>query len=239
MFGSPLYFVIIVPALILTIFASWRVRSAYNKYSKITSSSGLTAQQVAQRILEYGATSLGKPELRNVKIESVSGKLSDHYDPRSKVLRLSNSESRSIADIGVAAHEAGHALQDVAGYQFLAIRSALVPPTQFGSQLLPIMGAGLFFAWFAAPLLMRPLLLVIIIAYALIAIFAIVTLPVELDASSRAKRLLRNTGSISSEKELAAVNTVLDAAALTYVAAAVSAIMSLLYYVLMFLGSRR
>jgi hypothetical protein len=234
-----MYFVFIVPALILTIFASWKVRSAYNKYSKVAASSGLTAQQVAQRILEYGATSLGKPELRNVKIESIKGKLTDHYDPRSKVLRLSNAESRSIADIGVAAHEAGHALQDAANYQPLAIRSALVPATQFGSQLASFLMLGLFFAGAMARTLFPTILLLLIIAYALIVVFSLITLPVELNASSRAKKLLQNTGAISSGKELAAVDKVLDAAALTYVASAATAILTLVYYVLIFWGSRR
>ncbi len=233
--------VLMIGIVLIVGIAQWRVRSAYNKYSQVNASAGLTARQVAQRILDHGAISLAKPQLRDVKIESVQGKLTDHYDPRSKTLRLSNADSRSLADIGVAAHEAGHALQDAANYQPLVVRSALVPVTQFGSQLASFLVIGAMFAGFsgaAGVKLMPTILLLIVIAYSLIVIFSLITLPVEFNASQRAMKLLRDTGAINSNQEMAAVGTVLNSAALTYVAAAASAIMTLAYYVIMLLNRR-
>ena len=239
MMFSPLGILLMVSIVVIVGIAQWRVRSAYKKYSKVTASSGMTARQVAQRILEHGAISLAKPQLRDVKIESVPGKLTDHYDPRSRTLRLSHAESRSLADIGVAAHEAGHALQDAANYQPLVIRSALVPATQFGSHLASFLVLGAMFAGTMATNLLPTILLLIVIAYSLIVVFSLVTLPVEFNASKRAMKLLRDTGAISSSKEMAAVGTVLNSAALTYVAAAASAIMTLVYYAFLLLGQRR
>lgn len=234
-------YLLIIAILVIVFGAQWRVKSSYRKYSRVQSSSQMTAAQVAQRILDYGATSLGKPELREVKIESVKGMLSDHYDPRSKTLRLSQADSHSVADIGIAAHEAGHALQDAAQYGPLVMRSAMVPVTQFGSQLASFLALGAMFSFFL-PFLFpyrEPLLILLILIYLVIVAFSLVTLPVEFNASSRAMTLLRNTGSITSDKELAAVGTVLNSAALTYVAAAAAAILQLLYYVMLLLGSRR
>ncbi len=221
-----------LPALALALYAQWKVKSTYKKYSRVRASCGLTAAQVAERILGYGAVSLGSPDLRSVKIAAVPGQLTDHYDPRTKTLRLSNPESKSLADIGVAAHEAGHALQDAARYQPLVLRSALVPAAQFGSQLaFPLIFGGLIFRG------LDFLILAGIVLYSAAVAFTLVTLPVEFNASRRALALLRDTGVVTSKKELAAVRQVLSAAALTYVAAAASAILTLAYYI--FLYSQR
>jgi len=222
----------LLPALALAFYAQWKVKSTYKKYSKVPASCGLSAAQVAERILGYGAVRLGSPDLRSVKIAAVPGQLTDHYDPRTKTLRLSRPESKSLADIGVAAHEAGHALQDAVRYQPLALRSALVPAAQFGSQLaFPLIFGGLIFGG------LKSLMLAGILLYAAAVAFTLVTLPVEFNASRRALALLRDTGIVTSKKELAAVRRVLSAAALTYVAAAASAILTLVYYI--FLYSQR
>lgn len=226
-FFSPLYLLIVGPAILLAFYAQWKVKSTYRKYSQVTGSSGLTARQTAQRILE------GLPE--RVTIETIAGTLTDHYDPRAKVLRLSNPDSRALADIGVAAHEAGHAVQDANKYQPLAWRTAIVPVANFGSQLaMPLLLVGFFI-----PKLFEPLLLVAILAYSAAVLFTLVTLPVEFNASRRAMVLLRQSGAVTSGQELSAVGKVLNAAALTYVAAAASAVLTLAYYIIIFLGGRR
>lgn len=232
-FFSPLYLLFLLPALILTIYAQSKVKRTYNKFAQVNASSGLTARQVAERILDRGATSLSQPRLRDVAIESVEGQLGDHYDPSKKVLRLSNPESKALADIGVAAHEAGHALQDAARYQPLVIRSAVVPVANIGSQLAPWLIIGGLLLNFTG------LALVGIIAFAAMVVFTLVTLPVEFNASSRAMQLLPQVGALSSKQEHQAVGKVLNAAALTYVAAAATAVLQLAYFVLMFLGMRR
>lgn len=225
----------LAPAILLAFYAQWKVKSTYARYAKVAASSGLTAAQVAERILGHGAVSLGKPDLRSVKITAVSGTLSDHYDPRTKTLRLSKPDSRALADIGVAAHEAGHALQDAARYQPLVLRSTLVPAAQIGSQLaFPLLLGGLFI-----PKFFSTFILLAIIAYSAAVLFTLVTLPVEFNASRRAMALLRETGVVSSGKELAVVGKVLNAAALTYVAAAAAAVLNLAYYVMLLLGGRR
>lgn len=220
--------------MILAFYAQWKVKSTYARYAKVASSSGLTARQVAERILGTGAVRLGQSELRAVRIAAVPGTLTDHYDPRSKTLRLSRPESRSLADIGVAAHEAGHALQDAARYQPLVLRSTIVPAAQFGSQLaFPLLLGGLFI-----PKLFGTLVLLAIIAYSAAVLFTLVTLPVEFNASRRAMKLLKETGVVTSGKELAAVGKVLNAAALTYVAAAATAVLQLVYLITIFLNRR-
>lgn len=228
-----LYFLLLAPAILLAVYAQWKVRSTYARYSKVRASSGLTAAQVAERILGHGAVSLGKPDLKSVKIAAVPGTLTDHYDPRTKTLRLSAPNDRSLAAIGVAAHEAGHALQDATRYAPLALRSGLVPVAQFGSQLaFPLILGGFF-------LRLSDLILLGILAYAAAVLFTLITLPVEFNASRRALKLLRETGVVASGKELTAVRQVLSAAALTYVAAAAAAVLNLVYYVMIFLGQRR
>ncbi len=221
-FLDPAYLLFAGPPLLLGIWAQFKVKSAFKKYSQVPTQSGITGAQAASRLLSRGG-------LGNVGVEMTSGMLSDHYDPRSKILRLSEEVYNypSIASVGVAAHEAGHALQDKTGYYPLAIRSAMVPVVSIGSSLGPIIFmVGLFLSG----TLGSSLAWVGLLLFAGTALFAVVTLPVEFDASRRAKELLVSQG-IVSQVEMKGVNAVLDAAALTYVAAAAQAIMQLLYYV--------
>lgn len=226
MFFNPLYFLFTLPALALGLYAQYKVKSAFSEYSRVRSQTGMTGAQAARRILDANG-------LYNVAVERIDGMLSDHYDPRSKTLRLSSDVygTPSLAAVGVAAHEAGHALQDKSHYAPLQLRSVMVPTVQFGSWLGPI----IFFVGFillGATALGQAVAWLGIVLFGATAIFALVTLPVEFDASKRAKQLLVSQGILSTQ-EMTGVNKVLDAAALTYVAAAVQAIMTLLYYVMM------
>ena len=222
-----LYFLISIPALLLGLYAQAKVRSAFNKYSKVRTNNGMTGAEVARRVLDAN-------NLQDVKIEQVRGTLSDHYDPRDKTLRLSQSVYGvpSIAAAGVAAHEAGHAIQHKNNYGPLSFRSLMVPSVKLGSWLGPILFmAGLFLA-------LDNLAIVGLVFFAGTALFALVTIPVELDASRRAKQVLSSTGLVYGN-EIDAVDKVLDAAALTYVAGAVQALSTLLYYGMLFTGGRR
>jgi hypothetical protein len=227
MYFDPLYLVFALPGLLLGLYAQSRVKSNFNKYSKARTARNVTGAEVARQLLDAQG-------LYDVAIEESRGFLSDHYDPRSKVLRLSPDvyQTPSIAAAGVAAHEMGHALQDAGGYFPLQIRSALVPAAQFGSSLAPWL--------FIAGLLLNftGLAWVGVIMFAAAVFFTIITLPVEFDASARAKRLLVSNGVLIGD-EIEGVNKVLNAAAWTYVAAAVSAIGTLLYYILLLSGGRR
>ena len=229
MFFDPLYFVFALPALLLGLWAQMRVRGAFSKYSQVRAMSGMTGAQAARRILDANG-------LHNVAVERVGGTLSDHYDPRSKTLRLSDEvySVPSLAAVGVAAHEAGHALQDQVNYGPLQLRSAMVPTVQIGSWLGPIIFmAGLFMAGsFGTRIAWAGLLI-----FGATAAFAIVTLPVEFDASKRARELMVANG-ILAPQEVKGAGAVLDAAALTYVAAALQAIMTLLYYASLLMGRR-
>ncbi len=221
MFFDPLYFVFALPPMLLGLWAQFKVKSAFKKYSQVRTQSGINGAEAARRILERGG-------LGNVTIESVEGMLSDHYDPRQKSLRLSGDvySLPSIASVGVAAHEAGHALQDKSGYAPLQLRSIMVPAVSIGSNLGPIIFmAGIFLAGTIG----TTLAWAGIILFGATALFALVTLPVEFDASRRAKELLVSQGIVSSA-EMKGVNAVLNAAALTYVAAAAQAIMQLVYF---------
>ncbi len=221
MFLDPMYFVFAMPPMLLGLWAQFKVKSAFNKYSQVRTQSGVSGAEAARRILQRGG-------LGNVTIETAQGMLSDHYDPRQKVLRLSDEVYRlpSIASVGVAAHEAGHALQDKMGYAPLQLRSFMVPAVTVGSNIGPILFmAGMFLAG----TLGTTLAWAGIILFGGTALFALVTLPVEFDASRRAKELLVSQGIVSSA-EMKGVNAVLDAAALTYVAAAAQAIMQLVYF---------
>ncbi len=222
-FFDPLYLLFALPGLLLGFYAQMRVRSSFKKYSKVQSATGITGAQAARRVLDANG-------LQHVAVERVNGFLSDHYDPRGKVLRLSPQvyDTPSLAAVGVAAHEAGHAIQDQKNYAPLQLRSALVPGVQIGGWVGPL----IFFAglWFSTTLAWIGLIL-----FGLTAIFALVTLPVEFDASRRAKALLTTNG-ILVPQELQGVNRVLDAAALTYVAAAIQAVMTLMYYAFILLG---
>ena len=233
-YWDPLYFLFVIPPLILGLYAQFKVKSAFGKYSKVMTTRGMTGAQVAQSILRANG-------LFDVTVEQTQGLLSDHYDPRHRRLRLSPNVygTASVAAAGVAAHETGHALQHSQGYAPLQLRSALVPAVQFSSWLGPI----LFIIGF---LMMRWIegdfgfyvALGGLVFFGLAALFAVITLPVEFDASNRAKRLLISQNIIFPQ-EMGGVNAVLSAAALTYVAAAIQAISTLLYYGMMLVGINR
>jgi hypothetical protein len=232
-FLNPTWLLLALPGLILGLWAQARVKGAYKKYSKVRTARNLTGAQVARRLLD-------EKGLFDVIIEKVPGNLSDHYDPRSKVLRLSEGvyDQPSIAAAGIAAHEMGHALQDAGGYSPLRLRSALVPATQFTSRLAPmIFMAGFMLLIFLKTDIGYYIAMIGVVLFAIAVLFTLVTLPVEFDASKRAKRLLVSSGVLIGD-EIEGVNKVLNAAAWTYVAAAVAAIGQLLYYV-MILNRRR
>jgi hypothetical protein len=220
MFYDPLYLMMLLPGLLLAGVASLLVKITFSKYSKVRSYSGMTGAQAAERMLRSNG-------IYDVAVEQTNGFLSDHYDPSKKVLRLSPDvyQSSSLAAIGVACHEAGHALQHAAAYAPLMLRSALVPVTQFSSNFaIWVFFAGLMFH-------VQPLLYAGCILFAAAFVFAVVTLPVEWDASSRAKQHMVLAGIVSPGQERDA-GRVLNAAFLTYLAAAVASLMTLLYYLM-------
>ena len=220
--------ILLVPGLLLGLWAQVKVKSAYAKYRDIGTASVLTAEQVSRELLRRGGNA-------TVSIQPVAGELTDNYDPRANVLHLSQGVygSASIAAIGIAAHECGHAMQDHAGYAPLRLRSAIVPVVNVGSTLyFPIFLAGFLFSW-------QPLIYVGIACFALTLVFSLITLPVEFNASSRALTTLSSGGYLDAD-EMAGANKVLRAAAMTYVAAAVGAILQLLrLLVLSGVGRRR
>jgi len=222
------YMIFMIPAFILMGITSWYVRHSYNKWSRIRTSSGMTGTQAAQRLLSTG-------NLYGVQIQGVRGNLTDHYDPRNKTLNLSQGVANvpSVAAVAIAAHELGHAMQDAEGYIPLRFRAAIVPAVNIGSYL----GWIMIFAGLILNLTNLAWLGVIVFSGG--ALFALVTLPVEFDASARAKRLLVQTGIIHTDEEMRGVNAVLNSAALTYVAGLVTALMQLLYYVTLISGRRR
>jgi Zn-dependent membrane protease YugP len=230
MLHSPFYFnfqylLFLAPALILAAIAQFWVSSAYARAQQIAAK--LSGFMAARRILDAAG-------LNNVQIEPIPGHLSDHYDPREKVLRLSQDVyyGESLAAVGIAAHESGHAIQDAVGYLPLVVRNLAVPAAQFGSgasMLLLILGMIFHFTG---------LMLLGIIAFSAVVIFQLVNLPVEFDASARAKTLLVSEG-IVNQYEMGPVHNVLNAAALTYVAATLQSILQLLYFVSIFMGDRR
>jgi Zn-dependent membrane protease YugP len=211
---------VMLPGLVIGLWAQWRLHSAFGKYSQVPVESGLTGAQAARRILDSAG-------LRDVPVEEVDGHLTDHYDPTKRALFLStdNYHGNSIAAVGVAAHETGHALQHQAAYAMLNLRMALVPITQFSSSAYGII---LFLGWIMHGI--QYALPVVIVLFSIITLFQLITLPVEYDASSRAKEQLFRLGLVR-EDERAGVAKVLDAAALTYVAALISSVLTLLYYI--------
>jgi Zn-dependent membrane protease YugP len=230
--GYFLYILFSLPALLLGFWAQIKVKGAYNRFSKVRNTTGMTGAEVARRMLDSNG-------LSNIPVEETAGTLTDHYDPSAKVLRLSTGvyRSPSIAAAGVAAHESGHALQHAAAYGPLKLRSAMIPSVRIGSWLGPIIFmVGLFLAgdtgtsisWFG------------LILFSASAVFALVTLPVEFNASNRAKAWLADSG-VVYPSEMEAVNKTLDAAALTYVAAAVQSLSTVFYYMFLLTGrsSRR
>ncbi len=221
-------YILIFIGIILTLLASARVKTTYAKYSRVRSKGGYTGAQTAERILQNAG-------IYDVSVEHVSGNLTDHYDPKSKVLRLSDAvySSASVAAIGVAAHECGHAIQHNKGYAPLGIRSALVPVANFGSTISwPLILIGFFITGSGSLLVEIGILL-----FSVAVLFQLVTLPVEFNASSRAVRILSESG-ILYDDEVKGAKSVLRAAALTYVAAAAASILQLLRLVLLFGGGR-
>ncbi|PZV09386.1 MAG: flagellar biosynthesis protein FlgM [Leptolyngbya sp.] len=220
MFFDPIYILLVaIPTGILTFWAQSRVKGTYRKYSQVQSTLGMTGAQVAQTIL-------AKKGVKGVKVEPVAGELTDHYDPGAKAVRLSQGIYGSGSLAAAAAHECGHVLQDVEGYKFMNLRAALVPVVNLGSRLGPMLiMAGLIFnflnlAWLG------------VIFFASVLLFHVVTLPVEFDASRRALRLVDELGILQGEENKGA-RAVLSAAALTYVATAFTALLNLLYYVIL------
>ncbi|MFN3191222.1 MAG: zinc metallopeptidase [Aureliella sp.] len=226
---DPMYFVFIAPAFLLAMVAQWMVKSAYQKMSRVPAS--MTGYQAAKKILDHHG-------LYDVSIEQVPGELSDHYDPRGKVLRLSPGvyQGQSMASVGIAAHEVGHALQDAKHYAPLVLRNLAVPAASFGSSfgsILLMAGIGMVFMGFGG-ILGKWVFLAGIVCFGLTVVFQVVNLPVEFNASSRAKVDLVNLGIVSGP-ELGYVSKVLNAAALTYVAATLQAILTLAYYVMRYM----
>lgn len=210
--------ILVIPGLLLGLYAQFKVKSTFDRYSRVRTRSGMTAEQAARMLLSRGGSA-------NVTISRVNGSLTDHYDPRSNTLRLSDSVygSDSVAAVGVAAHECGHALQEHDGYGLLKLRTALVPVVNIGSSLyLPIFMAGLLFSW-------EPLQMVGILCFGLTLLFSLVTLPVEINASKRALGML--DGVLEAE-ELRGARAVLSAAALTYLASVISSALQLLRLIL-------
>ena len=221
MLFDPMYLVFVGPTLLVALWASWRVKSTFKRFSRVGVQSGMTGAEAAAAVALAGGA--------QVTVERHPGFLSDHYDPRSKTLRLSPAvyEGRSVSSIAVAAHEAGHAIQDVERYPALAFRSMMVPVASIGSRLwIWVFLAGMFMASSpAGPLLQN----VAIVIFSATVLFQLVTLPVEFNASNRAKDQLVSLA-ILTPQEVTGVNKVLSAAALTYVAAAIQAIITMLYY---------
>ena len=227
MFFDPMYFVFALPPLLFGLWAQWKVKSAFGKYSTVANSTGYTGAEIARRLLDSQG-------LFNVTIESVSGDLTDHYDPRSKVVRLSDStmHRNSVAAIGVVAHEVGHAIQDAESYSPMRTRAAILPVANIGS----IIGPYIFMLGMVINIFGLALLGLLLFGAA--AVFQAVTLPVEYNASSRAMRLLVDNGLVTSY-DAGMARQVLDAAALTYVAALLQSVSQVLYYVMVLSGNRR
>jgi hypothetical protein len=234
---DPLYFLFMIPGLLIAAWAQWKVKGTYAKYQNVRTRSGITGAEVAAMLLRARG-------LTDVTVEPTQGFLSDHYDPRKRVLRLSegNYHSNSIAAVGVAAHEAGHALQHADRYAPLQFRSAIVPAVQFGSSLAWIFLFGGMFLAAAGSWIGQPLLIAGLICFGLALVFSLVTLPVEINASRRALALVSSAGILQGEENDAA-RQVLTAAAYTYVAAVVVSALTFLYYFLRVLplltGGRR
>ena len=228
-YWDPTYILVVIGAVICMI-ASARVKGTFNKYSQLRSMSGMNGAQVAQRVLQAAG-------IYDVQVRHVSGSLTDHYDPRTKTVNLSDPvyNATSVAALGVAAHECGHAIQHVKSYAPLSIRSALVPIANFGSMLAwPVILIGLFFNTRSSGLIID----IGILLFSAAVLFQLVTLPVEFDASRRALVMLRTQG-ILADDELKYTRRVLKSAALTYVASAAAAILQLLRIILITNGRRR
>jgi Zn-dependent membrane protease YugP len=219
------YWIYMAPAFILMMLAQVYVNSTYRKWSKVRASSRVTGAEAAQRLIRYGG-------LYDVHVQGVRGNLTDHYDPRKKVLRLSEGvyQGESVASLAIAAHELGHAVQDQDGYFLLRLRSMLVPAVNIGSYL------GWILIIIGLLLRLTDLAWLGVLVFSGGAVFALATLAVELNASARARRLLTESGLIMGSEEQRGVNAVLNAAALTYIAALFTSVMQLLYWVSLVTG---
>jgi uncharacterized protein len=228
MFFDPIFLLFIIPPILLMLFAQWRVKSTFGKFSQVMNQRGLSGAQAARQILDDNG-------LYDVPVEQVEGELTDHYDPRDRALRLSTPvySGRSVAALGIAAHEAGHALQHAQGYAPLQIRSALVPAATIGSNLGWIMIFGGLILQFTAIAWLG------VLFFAAGTLFALITLPVEFNASSRAMAMLTSNGMIVTQEERNQNQQVLNAAALTYIAGFLAALMQLIYWVLLIAGINR
>ncbi len=224
---DPVYWIMMGPVMILAIYAQIKVHTTFTNFSRVPTRRGLTGAQAAERVLKDAG-------IEDVEVKEVDGFLSDHYDPKARTLNLSPGVYRgnSVSAVGVAAHEAGHAMQHAHGYLAMKVRSFVVPAASIGS-------------WVAIPLIFLGAILhtlglikLGIVFFTAVVIFQIVTLPVEFNASTRAKAALMNSGVVTTEEEAAGVRKVLSAAAMTYVAATMAAVMQLLYLVLSLSGSR-
>jgi Zn-dependent membrane protease YugP len=227
MYFDPLWFLVMIPGMLLGIWAKLKLMHAYGKYSRVAVDSGRTGAETARTILDRAG-------LEDVPVEEIPGQLSDHYDPRKRAVFLSseNYHGQSVAAVGVAAHETGHALQHQAAYGLFQVRSAIVPAVQFAD-----------WTWYIVIFLgfllhMFALMALGVVLFSAVTLFQLVTLPVEYDASHRAKEQLFRLGLVH-EHERAGVAKVLNAAALTYVAALVGSILQLLYFIIRMQGSRR
>ncbi len=222
------YIILIIPTMILGLVAQIKVQTTYKKYSTVFSWRGNTAASVARKILD-------KNGLHGVRIERVSGELTDHFDPTQNVVRLSDSvhDSSSVAAIGVAAHEVGHAIQYARSYAPMKLRSAIIPVTRIGSTLAPILILIGFFMWIDS------FIVVGIILYSTVAVFQLVTLPVEFNASRRALKTLDEEALLDRGEELDGAKKVLSAAAMTYVTALIMSLAQILRFLLIFGGRRR
>lgn len=226
--SNMLYLLLVVPAFILSLIAQAKVKSTYSKLAKVRNTSGYTGSQAAAAVLRYYG-------ITDVQIVETTGKLSDHFDPRHKVIRLSREVyyGNSIASVGIACHEAGHAAQHAQGYVPIKVRNAIIPVCNIGSYLgIPLAFAGYFMGY-------EPLVLIGLGLYSLIAVFQLVTLPVEFNASSRAVKVIDETGLLRGDEEIKGAKKVLSAAAMTYVAALAVTLANLLRFAVLFLGRRR
>lgn len=229
MYFDPTYFLVLI-GVVLSLLASGKVKSTFSRYSQVRNSRGLTGAQAAEQVLHTAG-------IYDVRIERIGGNLTDHYDPRTKVLRLSDSVygQTSVAAVGVAAHECGHAIQHARGYAPLKLRSTLVPVANFGAKLAwPLIIFGLFISGESSTILINAGIIAFLAAVA----FQLVTLPVEFNASNRAIRMLADSGMMYGE-EIKGAKKVLSAAALTYVASAATAILQLLRILILTGGRRR
>jgi Zn-dependent membrane protease YugP len=230
---DPMWFFIMLPPFIFMIYAQAKVNSAFKKYSKMANSQRVTGAEAAGTLLRAN-------DLSNVRVEGVKSRLGDHYDPSKKVLRLSPAVANtpSVAALGIVAHEVGHAVQDKVGYAFLRFRTSLVPAANLGSSFgFIFVILGMFLVMFGAKFGMTVVWAGVFL-FSLAVIFSLITLPVEFNASNRARQMLRSTGMVSTQ-EYDGASAVLSAAALTYVAATLQAVAQLFYFVLMALGMGR